>query len=377
MRMTGHKNLLKKIMIVLGIILIVEIIFFVIYKLFIKKNADPNIPISQFNDFISDNDGYVVVGNNNYKDTEDAIYDNDILITQGEIVKLDKNFNTLWTTSYNTGNDITLNSIIKVNDYYIIVGTERKKIDDDHYDFTGIILKVDKVGTVLNAKTYDLLEDTKLEKVIRDGKNNIVIGNSLYRYDRIGNDLGGGIILKIDDNLNILESNNYGGNKSGAFYNIFVLSDSYLVTGSDADYSIVVKFSKSFNRESDDNNLISKKVIYYKTIDNEKSFYPLYYNDNKLYDGKKIYDIKENELIIIDKENSLSNKKVLSIIDKTIYAYDGTTLYLYDLNLNLIKEDKVKDTIFKIKKVNNDIVMIKEIDTNNKRIYKLDMLTRH
>ena len=375
--MNGHKKLLKKIMFILGIILIVELVFFVIYKVFIKRDNNIDVTISQYNDFIGENDGYIVVGSNNYKDTEDAIYNGDILVTQGEIVKLDKNFNIIWTTSYNTGNDISLNSIIKVNDYYIIVGTERKKIDDDNYDLTGIILKVDKVGTVLNAKTYDWLEDTKLEKVVRDGKNNIIIGNSIYRYDRIGNDLGGGIILKVDDNLNILESNNYGGNKSGVFNNIFILSDSYVVTGFDAGYSVVVKFSKSFNREENDKDLISKKVIYYKTIEDVKDFYPKYYNDNKLYDGKRIFDIIKNEMINVDKEDVLSNKSILSIIDKTIYAYDGTTLYLYDLNLKLIKEEKVKDTIIKLKKVNKDIVVIKNIDINNVHTYKLDMLTRH
>ena len=367
---TGHKTkkILSKIMIILAIILVIELIIFIIYKLTNKKDC-LNVFSKKYEDILVIDDGYITIGNNDYVSTEDEKYNKDHLLKQGEIVKLDKDLNTIWTTAYYLDVDVYLTGINKARDGYIVIGY-KNSIDEK----TGIILKLDNEGKIVNSIEYDLLGDTKLNKIVRDNNNNIIIGSSIYEPNEVGNHLGGGIILKVDDNLNILEENNYGGNKSGEFYNIFVLDDSYLVYGIDAGYPVIVKFSKDFHRLIDDQELISKKVIYYKTLDKEVKFNPLYYSNNKLYDGYKEFDINTDELKNID--NNIKDKTILLLDNDYIYAVDSNKLYKYNLKYELIEEIKVDYYITKVVPVNNSYIVIgsicKKCDCNS----TIKMLTR-
>ena len=354
MKKIGHNYItLRKIMIILGIVLVIELIIFALYKLFYKDNNCYDIYDKQYNDLLVIDDGYISIGYNNYKGTEDAKYYKDELIYQGEIEKLDKDLNTVWTTSYYLDGNVTLTDIVKIKDGYIIVGTQTVELTHDN-DNTGIIIKVDKDGKIVKSLNYDLLDSTALYQIERDGNTNVIIGYSHYLPDIIGNHLGGGIILKVDDDLNIVEQNNYGGNKSGVFDKLFILDDSYLVYGMDAGYPIIVKFDKNFNREADDTDLISKKVIYNKTLSKDLEFYPFYYNDNKLYDRMNYLDIETGNIGVYDKDNVLNEKILVLITDDKYYATNtgknfGTIIYQYDKNLKLIREDK------------NEVEVIKEI----------------
>ena len=358
MKVIGYstKKSLLKIMIILGIILVVEIIVFIIYKNYYKKDECDKYIDKGYNDLLVLDDGYITIGHNDYNGTEDAKYKDGIILSQGEITKLDKNLNIVWSTSYYLDCDVDLVGITKINDGYIVIGTEKVKLDNNDDDYTGLILKVDKEGQIVDSIQYDLLDNTILKKIVRDNNTNIIIGSSQYELDRIGNHLGGGIILKVDDNLKIIEQNNYGGNKSGEFNNIFILKDSYLVTGTDADYPIIIKFNKNFNREENDNELISKKVTYSKTLDKSIKFEPKYYNDNKLYDIPYYYELNSNEPVLYDEKGILNNKIILLIDKDYIYACDKNKLYIYDHNFELVSEDTV------------DTEYIKEVILNNKDI---------
>lgn len=354
MKVIGHntKSKLLKVMIILGIILVIEIIIFIIYKN--NKNCDIEFT-KTINNIIIDKDNFITIGTNNYKDTEDEKYYNDHLIMQGEIIKYNKDLNIEWITSYYLDNDINLVDIVKVKDGYIAIGTIKKEIDND-IDYTGLLLKLNNEGKIINTKEYDLLTNTIFRKIVRDNNTNIIIGGSQYEIDRIGNHLGGGIILKVDDSLNILESNNYGGNKSGEFTNIFILNDSYLVYGVDANYPILVRFNKSFNRNNDDNDLISKKVISYKTFDKDINFNPMYYSNNKLYDGIYEYDIISDSLI---KKNE-TNKQILLINENNVYMVNDK-LTICDRDYRIIKEYNSNNNITKILPVTNGHIIIKSI----------------
>ena len=372
---TGHKQtklkkMLTKIMIALAIILVIELIIFVFYKLTNKKEC-MNVFSKKYEDVLVIDDGYITIGNNDYDGTEDEKHNKDHLLKQGEIVKLDKDLNTIWTTAYYLDVDVYLTGITKASNGYIVIGYK-----DSNDEKTGIILKLDKDGKIVNSIEYDLLNDTKLNKIVRDNNNNIIIGSSIYEPNQVGNHLGGGIILKVDDNLNILEENNYGGNKSGEFFNIFVLDDSYLVYGVDAGYPIVVKFAKNFHRLIDDQELISKKVIYNKTLDKEVIFNPLYYGNNKLYDGNKEYDFN-TENIVNNENKVLEDKTVLLIDNNYIYAVDSKKLYKYNLKNELIEEIEVDFYITKVIPINNTYLVIgnecKKCDCNS----TIKMLSRH
>lgn len=350
-KQTRLKKTLTKIMIILAIILVIELIIFIIYKITNKKECI-NVFSKKYEDVLVIDDGYITIGNNDYIGTEDAKSNKDHLLKQGEIVKLDKDLNTLWTTVYYLDVDVYLTGITKARDGYIVIGY-KNSIDEK----TGIILKLDNDGKIVNSIEYDLLNDTKLNKIVRDKDKNIIIGSSIYEPNQVGNHLGGGIILKVDDNLNILEENNYGGNKSGEFFNIFVLDDSYLVYGIDAGYPVVVKFSKNFHRLIDDQELISKKVIYYKTLDKDIIFNPISYSNNKLYDGNKEYDLNKDSFINNDNK-VLEDKTVILIDDNYIYAVDNNNLYKYDMKFELIEEIKVGFYITKVIPINNTYLVI-------------------
>lgn len=368
---TGHKTkkILSIIMIVLAIILVIELIIFIKHKL--SKHVDCVVGYSKYiEDVLVIDDGYITVGNNDYKDTEDEKNNKNHLLKQGEIIKYDKDLNPIWTTLYYLDFDVYLTGINNIKDGYIVIGYKK-----DDSDRTGIILKLDKEGKILNSVEYDLLGDTKLNKIVRDGNNNIIIGSSIYEPYEVGNHLGGGIIIKVDDNLNILEENNYGGNKSGEFYNIFVLNDSYLVYGVDAGYPIIVKFSKNFHRLIDDQELISKKVIYNKTLDKDLVFNPIYYSNNKLYDGNKEYDF--NKESIVNKDNKVLKDKTVILIDNDyIYAVSNDKLYKYNLKFELIEEIEVDYNITKIIPINDTYLVIGDKIKNCIGKSTIKMLTR-
>lgn len=382
MKKIGHNNItLRKIMIILGIVLIIEVVIFILYKLFYKDNNCYEVYDKQYNDLVVIDDGYISIGYNNYKGTEDAKYYKNELVYQGEIEKLDKDFNTVWTTSYFLDGDVDLVDIVKTKDGYIIIGNQRVELEHDD-DITGIILKVDKDGKILKSLNYDLLDSTELYQIERDDDTNIIVGFSHYYPDIIGNHLGGGIILRVDDDLNIIEQNNYGGNKSGVFNKLFVLDDGYLVYGMDAGYPIVVKFAKKFNREEDDTDLISKKVIYNQTLSKDLEFYPYYYKDNKLYDRMNYLDLETGKIEVYDKDKVLGNKILVLITDDNYYATNsgddfGTVVYQYDKNLKLINEyENEVEVIKEIIPVKDNLIVIGNSCTGCDCTPKIKMLIR-
>ena len=72
----------------------------------------------------------------------------------------------IWTTSYYLDVDVYLTGITKASNGYIVIGYK-----DSNDEKTGIILKLDKDGKIVNSIEYDLLNDTKLNKIVRDNNN--------------------------------------------------------------------------------------------------------------------------------------------------------------------------------------------------------------
>ena len=72
MKKIGHntKNKLLKVMIILAIILVLEIIAYFIYKHY-YDNTCYDILSNIYNGYVVEDDGYILVGNNDYIGTED------------------------------------------------------------------------------------------------------------------------------------------------------------------------------------------------------------------------------------------------------------------------------------------------------------------
>ncbi len=290
------KKILKKISIVLIIVLVIELLVWLIIRNYRENSLSYE---DNYNEVIAIEDGYLAVGCSNFhnnKDIEEKYYEHEkedgsketIVGSHARITKLDKEYHVIWDKAFESRYESVFNSIIKVDNGYIAVGSYKDKYSQiDDKTSTGLIVLYDESGNVIKKQTYQVLGDTKFRKIIFDGEYYIVVGQSIYENMEIGTHItGGGIIIKMNNDLEIIEENNYGGNKSGIFNDVIAVSDGYIVCGKDSyNTGIVVKFKKNFNREEKDVNPISEKVVWYRDFDNtdDYGFTSMVLKDNKLY----------------------------------------------------------------------------------------------
>ena len=251
-----------------------------------------------------------------YKDSDGHV--KNIVLEQAKIVKYDLDMNIIWEKTFSSKYDATFYSAIKVDDGYVAVGSYISKYSQIALNTRdGLIVKYDLDGNILWFKNYQLLGDTEFYKIININDGYIVVGQSIYENMQVGNELGGGIIIKYDLDGNIVAKNNYGGNKSGKFNDIVEVDDGYIVCGKDAtNYGILVKFKKDFNRETSDINLISTKIIWNKTYSHTDN---LGFLDMSIYDNKIYLASASNVSSLKDDNGNL------------IYSYDaGLVIYNTD-----------------------------------------------
>ena len=291
-------NLIKRIVIICGVIILIELIA----MLFIKVMRERNIShVDSINDLIMIDNGYIAVGVSDFdssKNVSTKIYEytdsttkekTNILANQSKIAKYDKNMNLVWENTFDNKYDSTFYSVLKVSDGYIAVGSLVSKYEQIEVNVRdALIVKFDDNGKVKWHKTYHVLSDTEFYKIIDDGDDNfVVIGQSIYENMEMGSHItGGGIIVRYDKDGNMLAHNNYGGNKSGSFNDIIKVDDGYIVCGKDAtNYGIIVKFKKDFDRDDKDINLITKKIDWQRTYSNTDSvgFSAMVMNKDTIY----------------------------------------------------------------------------------------------
>ena len=351
------RKIFEKVIIICVAIILVEVIGMAIMKIVREKNVNR---INSLNDMIKQEDGYVAVGISDFhqsKTIDEKYYQytnsttnksQNIIATQARIVKYDKNMNIVWENTYPGKYDSTFYNIIEVEDGYIAVGSfveEYKQIEANTR--TAMIVKYNKNGKKVWDKTYHVLSDTEFYKVIQDGEDFIVIGQSIYENMEMGTHItGGGIIVRYSSDGEELAHNNYGGNKSGSFNDIVKVDDGYIVCGKDAtNYGIVLKFKKDFNREADDTGLITKKLAWQRTYANTDTtgFSSMVLVDNKIYavgalnvsnekddEGNTLFKYNDG-LVIYNKDGKYIGKYVME--DEVHHAFnnvvtDGTYFYL-------------------------------------------------
>ena len=348
-------KLIKKIIFICICIVIFELILMLGMYLYREYNIDYQ---DGLNDIKEIENGYIAVGYSNFRNSDyvskrtykhvvqETGEEEKIIANQARIVKYDNNMNIIWEASAPGEYDSTFYSVIQVSDGYIAVGSfvyEYEQIDLKVRD--GLIVKYDLNGKMLWHKNYQVLGDTEFYKVIESDGNYIVVGQSIYENMEIGNHInGGGIILKYSTEGELLAKNNYGGNKSGLFSDIEEVSDGYIVCGKDAaNYGIVIKFKKDFDRNEDDNGLISKKIIWNRTFSNTDNvgFTDLEIKDNKIYltgavsisdqkdeKGNDIYKIDAG-LVVYDTKGKYLNK----------YTFGGSSNERY--NSMIMNDDNI------------------------------------
>lgn len=318
------KNIVGKIIIICLIIILLELSIMAVMKVLRERNIDR---INNLNDIAKVEDGYIVVGESDFhnskyvqeKNYEYTIQENNekqsIITTQARIAKYDDKMNLVWENTYENDYDSTFYSVLAVSDGYVAVGSfvnEYSQIDANTRD--AIIVKYDKNGKLEWENTYKVLSDTEFYKIIEDDDNYVVIGQSIYENLEMGTHItGGGIIVRYSSEGEELAHNNYGGNKSGIFNDIIKVNDGYIVCGKDAaNYGIVVKFKKDFNREENDYNLISKKVLWQRTYSN---------TDTKGFTAMTLV----NDKIYVVGALNISNEKDKD--NNTIFKYDAGMVF--------------------------------------------------
>lgn len=271
-----------------------------------------------------DDSYYIAAGSSNFKhsrynEMKTYEYKNDketqtIYAEKAKLVKLDKELNVIFEKTFVSDYDSCFYDVSKVSDGFIAVGSyvyEEKQLSLNTRD--GLIAKYDLDGNFLWSKNYQVLGDTEFKRILVVDDGFIAIGQSIYENMEIGNHQnGGGIIVKYDFDGNIIWSNNFGGNKSGIFESIVMVTDGYIVCGKDAsNYGMLVKFDKEGNR------------LWVKNYANTDA---VGFTDIKLKDDK----------LYIASSYNVSNEK--NEEGKTLFKYDAC-IFIYDLNGELL--DKI------------------------------------
>lgn len=355
-------KLIKRIVIICLVIIIVELILMGVS--YINHEYSINY-LDGLNDIEVIDDGYIAIGSSNFRNSKDVskkVYthiitetgkEERIIANQAKLVKYNKDLEIVWERTFPCKYDSSFNDVIKVDDGYVAVGKyvyEYSQIDLHTTD--GLIVKYDLDGNMLWYKNYQILGDTSFTKVIESNGNYVVIGQSIYENLEVGNHTnGGGIIVSYDKNGELLAQNNYGGNKSGLFNDIYEVEDGYIVCGKDAaNYGILLKFKKDFNREQDDSELVSKKIIWNTTFPSDKlsftstdGFTDLEVVGDKIYITSAI-NISENK----DKDGN-----ILSQHDAGLLVFDKNGRYQRKYTFGGDKLDRYDGII-----VNNDNIIV-------------------
>ena len=333
---------------ILLIIVITGVFGYTIYKHFNYEIPDEIIPYNSYTDIIED-DGYVVVGINNYYNEQLAKYNsNKEIVLQGQFIKYDNNLNIVKKVNYNDSDDngFLARQIIKDDDGYIVTG-----IIMPHNRVKSVILKLDKDLNVIKKIYLNELDSTFAIQIIKDNDKYIVLTRT-YRENGESIIDQYNVIFEIDKDLNIIDKITY--KEDYTLNQIFTYDDNYLLIGNKDIDSAIILISK------DTKEVLSTRSV---NIPNQEEVY-LY--NNKLYTNQIVYDLITDELVKFNGENLVDNH-ILLIENDIIYVshtvlndYNSNEyIYTYDLNMNKINEYKEKfEHIDKIINYDNRILVI-------------------
>ena len=377
-------NKLKKIFKIIVLILVLVLLFDLGLLIYTKnKKNDAKTVFNSLNSYVVSDNYYYGVGSSNSSKYE-----------QARLVKYDSNYKEVFSKNLNTDYNSTYFNLVKDDKYLLAVGNYEKDKDENKDGVrTALFVKYDLDGNVIFKKNLQILGNSKFVNVLVLKDSYIVVGQSIYPNDILGNDkTGGAIIVKYSKKGEVIWQKNIGGNKSGLFNDVIKVDNYLYAVGKDASrYGIIVKYDL-------DGNMI-KSVSYAKTdtygfsqvVNYEDSLIVIgakKLNEDDEYDHdtdglivKYNYDLeKESEKTYKENEKGIErfNKIIIddddlivvgheAIVDKknstkTSYAYYYNSFIVkYDENLKQLKSsvyNKYQDNYFTdIKLVNNNYLV--------------------
>ena len=316
------KRRFKVVFIISLIIIISELV--VMY--FINLNRESQIKyIDNYYSIKNYDDYYLALGSSNFKyskyndikiyEYKDLNEETQPLVKayaeQAKLVKLDKELNTIFESTFECDFDSTFyDAIIKDQDIYVVGSYVYNEEQVSSKTRDALLAKYNKDGKMEWFKNFQILGDTEFKKIILADDGLIVVGQSIYENMQIGtHDMGGAIILKYDFDGNIIWKNNFGGNKSGIFNDIVKVDDGYIAVGKDAaNYGMIAKFT------------FDGYLLWVKNYANtdEYGFSRAFVKDDKIYIAGAFNTSDEK-----DEEGNI------------IFEYDAA-IFVYDLNGELV-----------------------------------------
>ena len=196
------------------------------------------------NSFKETDDGYLVVGNSDFKNSEFNSYQKDY--NKAKFAKYNSDFEVEFESAYTKGYSSYFSDVIEYKDGYIAVGGaqyDEQQVEDNATD--GLIVLYDKEGKQVDTKSVQIAGDTTFNKVLLVDDGFIVVGQSILQNMVIGTDPNGGaLIIKYDFDLNEVWKDNYGGSKSGNFNDAVIDGDYLYLVGKDATrYGMIAKYT--------------------------------------------------------------------------------------------------------------------------------------
>ena len=241
---SDQKRIVKwlKVIIVLCIAIIVLELGYILLSYYNRSNSI--VYTDTLNSFKEVDNGYIVVGNSDFKKSDFNDYEKDY--NKAKFAKYNDDFEVEFESAYTKGYASYFSDVIEYSEGYIAVGGaqfSKEQVDDNATD--GLIVLYDKEGKQKNTKTLQISGDTTFNKVLLVDDGFIVIGQSILQNMVIGTDpKAGALMIKYNFDLKEEWRVNYGGSKSGNFNDAIIDGDYIYLVGKDATrYGLIAKYT--------------------------------------------------------------------------------------------------------------------------------------
>ena len=241
---SDQKRIVKwlKVIIVLCIVIIVLELGYILLSYYNRSNSI--VYTDTLNSFKEVDNGYIVVGNSDFKKSDFNDYEKDY--NKAKFAKYNDDFEVEFESAYTKGYASYFSDVIEYSEGYIAVGGaqfSKEQVDDNATD--GLIVLYDKEGRQKDTKTIQISGDTTFNKVLLVDDGFIVIGQSILQNMVIGTDpKAGALMIKYNFDLKEEWRVNYGGSKSGNFNDAIIDGDYIYLVGKDATrYGLIAKYT--------------------------------------------------------------------------------------------------------------------------------------
>ena len=357
-----NKRILKRLRLITIICLVVLFIelLYILYCAFYRE--DKSIYFDGINAFDTMKTGYVTVGSNN---------NNEKFFEKAKLTVYNEKKENILEKIYNKGyNSAFFGVAVDGSDFVAVGNYEENKKDYKNSVRKALLVKYDKDGNIVFEKSFSALDNSKFTNICVVDDGYIVVGQSIYKNNKIGNSKNGGAyIIKYSKDGEELWKKNFGSNDS-AIYNDLVVYDDYIyvVGKSDSRVGLISKYDL-------DGKLIETND--YKYTDS-LGFSGVVIIDDYLYVcGSNRTDDDDTDAMIV--KYDLDCKYV----DEVIYRGEGIERFnkiIKDSNDNLISigisavvDKKSRDTVDEynydgiIAKYNNDLEKIAVVSYGDER----------